>query len=370
MGAPVELTTEEAAIAARLEAALDRLWANRDLANFDEPSFRPAYEEMAEAAAALHASLSGRGIEPRHHGYMLKNRGIPPGDPEFYNHIHPATDLLKFVKDQEANDDPEDVTLGDEFLLKVFSRRWGHFDHYRLTRTSKGWYVAFTGIEGDCAASGEPFLMENLDHDSINYPSGIGHHLVDVWLGARDQGWSHERVQEELDVLGGWITSTEKATPLRGAEAVPAPREVQRLVFLSYASSNEDAVVALASVLTAAGEKVWVAALDLKGGDVFDRQIDSALRRASAFVVVLTRASVASDEVMSELRAAVNTKTPVIPILAEDCEIPYRLQGIHHVDARGKSLDSAEVVRDVLRALPEDRPIPAPHRGPPNATRA
>lgn len=351
MGKPVELTIKEAEIAARLEAALDRLWADMDVANFSDPEFRATYDEMAGAAAALHASLAARGIEPQHHGYMLKNREIPASDPEFYNHIHPASDLLKFVKDQEANDDPEDVTLGDEFLLKVFSRRWGHFDHYRLTRTSEGWHVAFGGIEGDCEASGKPYLMENLDHDSINYPSGLGHHLVDIWLGANDQGWSHEQVQDELDVLGGWITSTEKGAPLRGAEAVSAPREVQRLVFLSYASRNEDAVVSFATGLKAAGEEVWMAKLNLKGGDVFDRRIDSALRRASAFVVVLTEASVASDEVLSEIRAAVNTKTPVIPVLAEDCEIPYRLQGIHYVDARGKPLDGAEVVSEVMRSL-------------------
>lgn len=43
---------------------------------------------------------------------MLENRGVPVEDIEFYNHIHPVDDLLKFIDDINANDDPEDTTIG------------------------------------------------------------------------------------------------------------------------------------------------------------------------------------------------------------------------------------------------------------------
>lgn len=55
---------------------------------------------------------------------MLENRGVSVEDIEFYNHIHPVDDLLKFIDDVNANDDPEDTTIGKKFTLKIYTRRW------------------------------------------------------------------------------------------------------------------------------------------------------------------------------------------------------------------------------------------------------
>ena len=49
---------------------------------------------MSLAAHDLHMLLKDRGLEPKHHNYMLKNRGVDPDDVEFYNHIHSVEDLL------------------------------------------------------------------------------------------------------------------------------------------------------------------------------------------------------------------------------------------------------------------------------------
>lgn len=94
---------------------------------------------MAETAHELHMSLKSSGYEPKHHKYMLENRGVSVEDMEFYNHIHPVDDLLKFIDDVNANDDPEDTTVGEKFNLRIYTRRWGHYDHYSMTRTKNGW---------------------------------------------------------------------------------------------------------------------------------------------------------------------------------------------------------------------------------------
>lgn len=70
-------------------------------------------------------SLKVSGNEPKHHKYMLENRVVPVEEIEFYNHIHPVDDLLKFIDDINANDDPEDTTIGKKFTLKIYTRRWG-----------------------------------------------------------------------------------------------------------------------------------------------------------------------------------------------------------------------------------------------------
>lgn len=94
---------------------------------------------MAETAHELHMSLKSSGYEPKHHKYMLENRGVSVEDMEFYNHIHPVDDLLKFIDDVNADDDPEDTTIGEKFTLRIYTRRWGHYDHYSMTRTKNGW---------------------------------------------------------------------------------------------------------------------------------------------------------------------------------------------------------------------------------------
>jgi hypothetical protein len=37
---------------------------------------------------------------------MIKNRQSQPDEPHFYMHYHPIEDLLKFLDDPHANDDP------------------------------------------------------------------------------------------------------------------------------------------------------------------------------------------------------------------------------------------------------------------------
>ena len=97
-------------------------------------------------AHELHMSLVP---QPKHRRYMIENRGLEPEDPDFYKHIHPVEDLLDYLADDTANNEPEDQTIGQNFYMDVYSRRWGHSDRYAITRTEDGW------THGD--GSPEPF---------------------------------------------------------------------------------------------------------------------------------------------------------------------------------------------------------------------
>ncbi|MBN3346146.1 hypothetical protein CF050_04455 [Clostridium botulinum] len=165
---------------------------------------------MAQAAHELHMSLSP---SPKHHKYMIKNRGLDPKDPEFYYHIHPVEDLLKYLDDTSANDDPQDQTINEEFDLPVYSRRWGHKDIYTIVRCENGWEVTFNAINGLCDKSGNPVLLKILDHDFINYPHDLGGYLEFLWNQANENGLSHEEVQTALYDLGRWISTCESNTP-------------------------------------------------------------------------------------------------------------------------------------------------------------
>lgn len=177
--------------------------------NISDPDHAEKWNKMVGKAVELHNL-----VKPKHHKYMIKNRGYNPDDPEFYNHIHPIEDLLAFMDDPHANDDPEDVTMDHEFTLTVYSRRWGHDDSYKLKRTKTGWELSHISISaGKCDKSGIPYLFENLNHDSINYPEGLPGYMAWLWEQAAEQGLTHEKVQESLNELGDWISSCEKSSP-------------------------------------------------------------------------------------------------------------------------------------------------------------
>lgn len=99
-------------------------------------------------------------------------------------------------------------------ILKVYSRRWGHDDTYDIEKTSTGWCIGF-GAEGtaDCDKKGNPQLFKCLDHDSVNYPEELGGYLEWLWDESTDKGMDNVEIQEQLNLLGNWISETERNSP-------------------------------------------------------------------------------------------------------------------------------------------------------------
>ena len=207
----IELNTDEAnlrqLVASKLEQTMN--------AGFTDDTRTPL-REAGDAAHRLHLLLKKRGLEPIHHRYMIQNRGVQPDHPEFYMQVHAIQDLLSFLANPQANDDPLDQTLGAEFEFIVYSRRWKHDDTYRITRTEDGWYVRHVAIGGPCDTGGHPFLFQNFDQDSISYPSKLDWRLTWLWEQAKENGLSYNDVQQGLQELADWVTATEKSAPTEG----------------------------------------------------------------------------------------------------------------------------------------------------------
>lgn len=175
-----------------------------------------AIDEAGERSHKLHMLLKARGFEPKHHAYMIKNRELPPEHPEYYMHFHPIEDLLKFLDNEHANDDPVDVTIGCEFTFRVYSKRWGHEDTYAVKRTEDGWEINHIAIDGPCDKGGRPFLIGNLRHDSISFPDGLDGWIEWLWSQAETKGLTAEQVQTALQELADWVSQTEKGAPSGG----------------------------------------------------------------------------------------------------------------------------------------------------------
>lgn len=172
--------------------------------------------EAGGKAHVLHMALKARGHEPRHHGYMIKNRELPADDAQFYMHFHPLEDLLKFLDNEHANDDPQDQTIGAHFTFRVYSNRHRHDDTYSVTRTADGWTVSHIAIGGPCDKGGRPFLFENFRQDSIQFPEGLDGWMEWLWNRAAEDGLAQDQVQTGLQQLADWVSNTERNAPSDG----------------------------------------------------------------------------------------------------------------------------------------------------------
>ncbi len=103
--------------------------------------------------------------------------------------------------------------MSHEYTFRVYSRRWGHEDTYRVRKLVDGWYVGFKAHSGDCDREGAPHLAGNFKQDSINYPAGIGFYMEWIWEDLDEGKIDETTAQERLQQLANWVSETEKATP-------------------------------------------------------------------------------------------------------------------------------------------------------------
>jgi integron cassette protein len=214
-GKAVPLTDDEKALVVQVREKTGAINAKISSHEHIDPQ---ELKTLGRLAHELHMSLRKNGHEPKHTKIMISNRRLKPTDPGFYEHIHPIEDLLGFLENENANDDPVDLTVGHEFDFPVYSRRWKHEDIYHLKRTADGWQVRHNeSVDAgrDARVSGEDGtgLFKHFVHDSINYPADLPAYFDWLWERARDRGLDHNEVQEAISALAKWVSVCEAKSP-------------------------------------------------------------------------------------------------------------------------------------------------------------
>ncbi len=123
-------------------------------------------------------------------------------------------------------------------------------------------------------------------------------------------------------------------------------------VFFSYSRADSVFVLRLAKDLRSEGVDLWIDQLDIAAGERWDRAIEDALGAAPCLLVVLSPASVASNNVMDEVSLAFDERKKIVPVLARECTIPFRLRRLQHIDF---TADYDGALDAVLRALKAPR---------------
>src|SRR5215472_7816475 len=118
--------------------------------------------------------------------------------------------------------------------------------------------------------------------------------------------------------------------------------------FVSYSRVDAEFALKLGEDLKAGGANVWLDQLDIEPGERWARAVQAALNAASRVLVILSPASVNSTNVEDEIAFALEKRKKVIPVLYQDCEVPFQLLPFQYVDFRA---DYARGLGRLLKTL-------------------
>ena len=107
-------------------------------------------------------------------------------------------------------------------------------------------------------------------------------------------------------------------------------------IFISYSRSDHDFVTSLVSKIKKAGIKVWWDKSSIEAGERWDNSIGSGLADSQTVLLILSKTSVNSENVMDEISYAIDEKKKIVPVLIEDCEIPFRIRRLQFIDLSNK----------------------------------
>lgn len=159
-------------------------------------------------------------------------------------------------------------------------------------------------------------------------------------------------------------------------------------LFISHSAQNRDVADAICTALEKAGIKCWVAPRDVRPGRTFPGEITRAIQQSKVMLLVFSRHSNNSEQVLREVQLATDSHLPIIRFRIEDVgltdDLKYFLSTPHWLDALTPPLSehiarlevaikellnqSAEVTgRNVARDEVPSMPVPGTKPTPPSA---
>lgn len=138
-----------------------------------------------------------------------------------------------------------------------------------------------------------------------------------------------------------------------------------KAVFIIYAQADRDQAERLARELVDKGQEVWWDQWEVAAGDsLISKIFTEGLGKASAFVILLSAASIRSKWVQEELNTAtirrIEDLTRVIPALVGDVSIPMPLRTLRWVDLRKDFEGGTRQILNAINGVSEKPTLGAP----------
>jgi len=126
-------------------------------------------------------------------------------------------------------------------------------------------------------------------------------------------------------------------------------------LFISYSHKDKAFASNVAKDLENEGYDIWLDRTDIQTGSRWDDEVVKGLETSRVFMVLLSQAAVASENVKDEIDYAIDHQKKMLPLLLEPCEIPLRLRRVQYVDfIKLRYNEGLKVILEILRsAFPE-----------------
>ncbi|MCP4261068.1 MAG: TIR domain-containing protein [Planctomycetes bacterium] len=136
------------------------------------------------------------------------------------------------------------------------------------------------------------------------------------------------------------------------------------LHFVSYSRKDRTIALPIFDELRACGVRIWVDERAISGGDMWRTKIDKAIRVADTFILMLSPNAVDSDEVMRELKLAVDLGKDLLPVKIRPVKIsPVLGTLIGNIQILSLTSNRRERTEMILEALGEtDAPSAPPYQ--------
>lgn len=124
-------------------------------------------------------------------------------------------------------------------------------------------------------------------------------------------------------------------------------------IFVSYSSNDHEDALRLSQFLKRSGYDVWVDRISIHGGQIWFERIVQGIDACDVLVLLLSKTSIVSENVVKELAIACEGKKGVLPLRLDDVELTdklrYHLAGLQYLDYRREMTGESE--KGVLNAL-------------------
>jgi formylglycine-generating enzyme required for sulfatase activity len=121
--------------------------------------------------------------------------------------------------------------------------------------------------------------------------------------------------------------------------------------FISYSRADSGFALRLAKDLRSAGYDVWLDQLDIPTGARWDDAIEIALETCTTFMIILSPASMQSQNVKDEIGFAIDAGKNILPLKLKPGDIPLRLRRFQYVDFSGQSYEKS--LNEIKSILPK-----------------
>ena len=158
-----------------------------------------------------------------------------------------------------------------------------------------------------------------------------------------------------LDIAPVTVSLSERHVPVF-ADAVPGVSGSEYHVFVSYRSTDRDWAMSLVARLEGAGLRVFIDQRGLIAGENLAAQLQAALTRSRAAVVLVSKGWLESGWCQEEAgvlikRAAEDREFKLIPLRLDDCAMPPFLDARLWLDFKGTPRAEGESLERLLYAL-------------------